>query len=166
MHVYNKKKLYNLIIYDFCWQNWSWPKHNNDNLKSVVNVSQKGRRYPLYSHFWGLDSFNFSLRNTEVWNCLSYSFCPATSREIYHNLIKINPFISLSICFLLLVKGSNATPFKIRSGDLLSWPFQFIDWVYLIVVDTHSLPHCTEAFTRNLLIGQSITGHKITRTFR
>ena len=43
------------------------------------------------------------------------------------NLIKISPFISLFFCFLSLVKGSNATPFKTRSGDLLSWPLQFIE---------------------------------------
>ena len=30
------------------------------------------------------------------------------------NLIKISPFILLSVCF-----GSNTTPFKTRSGDLL-----------------------------------------------
>ena len=34
------------------------------------------------------------------------------------NLIKISPFISLIV--LSLVKGSNATPFKTRSGDLLT----------------------------------------------
>ena len=28
----------------------------------------------------------------------------------------------------------------------------------------HSLPHCIEVFTRDLLIGQSITGHNVTRT--
>ena len=35
------------------------------------------------------------------------------------NLIKISPFILFSCLFLSLVKGSNATPFETRSGDLM-----------------------------------------------
>ena len=36
------------------------------------------------------------------------------------NLIKISPFISLSVCFCRS-KGSNSTPFETRSGDLMTW---------------------------------------------
>ena len=69
------------------------------------------------------------------------------------------------------MKGSHATP--TRTGDLLSLPFQFIDLPMTMCVSYGSryntlsnihFPHCTEAFTRDLLIGQSIIGHKFTRT--
>ena len=45
----------------------------------------------------------------------------STAKDLnFTNLIKISPFISLFVCFLSLVKGSNTTPFKTRSGDLMT----------------------------------------------
>ena len=39
---------------------------------------------------------------------------------VYPNLIEVSHSISLSVCFLSLVKESKATPFETRSGDLMT----------------------------------------------
>ena len=40
-------------------------------------------------------------------------------RNVKTNVIRISPFNSFSVCFLAR-KGSNATPFKTRSRDLMT----------------------------------------------
>ena len=74
----------------------------------------------------------FSQWNTPIADYQSISrrymteILPIRRKTLYNqsiNLIKINPFISLSI-FLSFVKGSNATLFERRSGDLMTCYWQ------------------------------------------